>query len=87
MSRQTRLLALLAPAAVLAVVTLVGWPASRQMATARAQAGTKKEAIVFTVRLPADAVLLIDDHKTSETGAVRTFRTPPLPAGGTTRTP
>jgi arylsulfatase len=39
------------------------------------------EPITLTVRLPADAVLDIDDYRTKETGNVRTFRTPPLPAG------
>src|SRR5262245_52761212 len=46
-----------------------------------AQAGEQKEVIVVTVRLPASAILLIDNHKTTETGAVRTFQTPPLPVG------
>jgi arylsulfatase len=46
------------------------------------QAGEQKEAIVFTVRLPANAVLQIDGDKTTETGEVRTFHTPPLPATG-----
>jgi uncharacterized protein (TIGR02246 family) len=40
------------------------------------------EAILITLRLPADAVLEIDDYKTNSTGAVRTFQTPPLPADG-----
>src|SRR5262249_2775335 len=39
------------------------------------------EAIVITVRLPADAVLEIDGYRTESTGQVRTFRTPPLAAG------
>src|SRR5215472_17169064 len=39
------------------------------------------EPITITVRLPADAVLDIDDYRTKESGTVRTFRTPPLPAG------
>jgi uncharacterized protein (TIGR03000 family) len=46
-----------------------------------AQAGEQKEVVVFTVRLPASAVLQIDDDKTKETGQVRTFQTPPLPKG------
>jgi uncharacterized protein (TIGR02246 family) len=40
------------------------------------------EVILFLVRVPADAVLEIDDYKTNSTGAVRTFQTPPLPADG-----
>jgi len=45
------------------------------------QAGAGAEAIVVTVRLLADAVLEIDGYKTESTGALRTFQTPPLPAG------
>jgi uncharacterized protein (TIGR02246 family) len=40
------------------------------------------EAILITVRLPPDAVLEIDGHRTESTGEVRTFQTPPLPADG-----
>jgi uncharacterized protein (TIGR03000 family) len=40
------------------------------------------EVILFSVRVPADAVLEIDDYKTNSTGAVRTFQTPPLPGDG-----
>jgi uncharacterized protein (TIGR03000 family) len=47
----------------------------------RAQSGEKSAVIYITIRLPADATLFIDDHKTQETGDVRTFRTPPLPEG------
>jgi uncharacterized protein (TIGR03000 family) len=39
------------------------------------------EAIQLTVRLPADAILLIDDAKTVSTGESRTFTTPPLAKG------
>jgi uncharacterized protein (TIGR03000 family) len=46
------------------------------------QAGEQKQAITFRVRLPANAALQIDDDKTTETGEVRTFQTPPLPKGG-----
>jgi uncharacterized protein (TIGR03000 family) len=49
--------------------------------TAGAQTGEKPEVIVLTVRLPGNAILLIDDHKTQLTGDERIFRTPPLPAG------
>jgi uncharacterized protein (TIGR03000 family) len=45
-----------------------------------AQAGQAPEVIKITVRMPADAVLAIDDHKTTSTGEVRTFETPPLQA-------
>jgi uncharacterized protein (TIGR02246 family) len=64
---------------------VLGWAAASGKlsflppAVARAQAD---EVIVFTVRLPADAVLLIDDNKTESTGDVRTFQTPPLPMEG-----
>src|SRR5262249_6167140 len=47
----------------------------------RAQAGDQKEQIVFTVRVPDDAVLLIGNHKTQLTGGVRVFETPALPVG------
>src|SRR5262245_2533121 len=47
-----------------------------------ARAGEKDEALVVTIRLPADAVLLIDEHPMKLTGAVRVFRTPPLRVGG-----
>jgi uncharacterized protein (TIGR03000 family) len=47
----------------------------------RAQSGEKSAVIHISIRLPADATLFIDGHKTSETGDVRTFRTPPLPEG------
>ncbi len=47
-----------------------------------AQGGGAEEAIVFEVRVPADALLEIDGEKTTSTGARRTFTTPPLPAGG-----
>jgi uncharacterized protein (TIGR02246 family) len=39
------------------------------------------EAIVVTVRLPADAVLEIDGYRTESRGQVRTFRTPALAVG------
>src|SRR5262245_11495905 len=42
----------------------------------------QKEIIAFEVRLPADAVLMIDDYKTTSTGERRTFETPPLAKGG-----
>jgi uncharacterized protein (TIGR02246 family) len=57
----------------------LGW-AGGAGSLARAQ-GDAQEAIVITVLLPADAVLLIDDNKTQSAGEVRTFRTPPLAAG------
>src|SRR5262249_55077887 len=46
-----------------------------------AQATQQDEAILIKIRLPADAVLEIDGHKTTEKGEVRTFQTPPLPMG------
>src|SRR5262249_30352549 len=72
---------------VMAAGTLLGYlvatgnfPLGRQ-ANAAPQAGERKEAIIFTVRLPADATLTIDGDRTKETGQVRTFQTPPLPVG------
>jgi uncharacterized protein (TIGR03000 family) len=47
----------------------------------RAQAGEKMEVIVITVRLPADATLLIDDHTMQAAGGVRIFQTPPVLMG------
>ena len=49
---------------------------------ALAQAEQAEEVITFEVRLPANAVLEIDDQKTQETGEVRPFQTPPLKVGG-----
>jgi uncharacterized protein (TIGR03000 family) len=49
---------------------------------ARGQTGEQKQVIVFTIRLPADAALTINDHLTRETGSVRTYQTPPLSVGG-----
>jgi uncharacterized protein (TIGR02246 family) len=46
------------------------------------QPGQEAQAIVFTVRLPADAVLEIDGNRTVSSGDMRTFHTPPLPVGG-----
>jgi uncharacterized protein (TIGR03000 family) len=62
---------LLASAA--ALLTTVGWGS-----IARAQ-DTSGATIV--VEVPADAKLYFDDHLTRQTGAVRTFTTPPLRAG------
>jgi uncharacterized protein (TIGR03000 family) len=39
--------------------------------------------IFFEVRLPADAVLLIDGYKTKSTGDTRIFETPAVPPGKT----
>jgi uncharacterized protein (TIGR03000 family) len=47
-----------------------------------AQEGKQLEAIALTIRLPADAILLIDDHPTQSAGGVRAFQTPALPVGG-----
>src|SRR5262245_54557132 len=73
-------------AALACVTALVfGWAGTVDLlgpGAKAAQGGRQGEVIVLTVRLPADAVLLIDDHKTQETGGVRTFRTPPLAVGG-----
>jgi uncharacterized protein (TIGR03000 family) len=41
---------------------------------------TDQEAIV-EVTAPADAVILFDGHKTTQTGTHRVFATPPLPTG------
>src|SRR5262245_16822093 len=37
------------------------------------------QAIVFEVVVPTDAVLMIDDDRTTATGETRVFQTPPLP--------
>jgi uncharacterized protein (TIGR03000 family) len=74
MSQRTKSWAL----TLLAVGTLLGCVAGNLV---RAQSGEKSVVIHLTIRLPADATLFIDDHKTHETGDVRTFRTPPLPEG------
>ena len=81
MSKSTKCrVLLLAAGALLGCVAAAGvFPAANPV---RAQAGDQKAVIVITVRLPADAVLLIDEHPTKESGAVRTFQTPPLPMGG-----
>jgi uncharacterized protein (TIGR03000 family) len=63
---------------LLAVVTLLGCLAGSPVC---AQSGEKTAVIHITIRLPADAALFIDEHKTQETGDVRTFRTPPLSEG------
>jgi uncharacterized protein (TIGR03000 family) len=49
---------------------------------AKGSQGDAAEEIVFVVRLPADALLVIDDDKTTSTGEERRFRTPPLHVGG-----
>jgi uncharacterized protein (TIGR02246 family) len=70
---------------VLALGALFGWAATTGhlgFSPPAQGADEKKEAIEFVVRLPADATLEIDGNKTQETGAVRTFVTPPLPTGG-----
>jgi uncharacterized protein (TIGR02246 family) len=51
-------------------------------AQASGRADEEMATITFTVRLPADAILLIDDFHTKETGDVRTFQTPPLAKRG-----
>lgn len=60
---------------------LAGAVATQATGLVPAQAGEQKEVIVFTVRLPANATLQIDDDTTKETGEVRTFQTPALPKG------
>jgi hypothetical protein len=55
------------------------WPTKPLLGSSSAQqAGGAQEVIVITVRLPADAILLIDGNRTEATGAVRTFQTPLL---------
>src|SRR5262249_35853723 len=51
---------------------------SRSATTAAAAA---EEVIVFEIRVPAKAVLLIAGEKTTSTGTVRHFETPPLEVG------
>jgi uncharacterized protein (TIGR03000 family) len=43
--------------------------------------GLPNERATITVRLPAGATLYVDERKSSSTEAVRSFSTPPLPAG------
>src|SRR4051812_13470094 len=45
------------------------------------QAEEAEEVIEFELLVPAGAVVLIDGEKTTETGAVRHYQTPPLPTG------
>jgi uncharacterized protein (TIGR03000 family) len=47
----------------------------------RAQTGAKTGVIVITVRLPEDAVLMIENNKMKATGGVRIFQTSPLTEG------
>jgi uncharacterized protein (TIGR03000 family) len=63
---------------VLAVGTLLGCVAGSLV---HAQSGEKAAVIHITIRLPTDATLFINDHKTQEAGDLRTFRTPSLPEG------
>jgi uncharacterized protein (TIGR02246 family) len=68
----------------LAIGAGLGWAAlcGRVDWLPRAVAQTAQEAaIVFTVRLPADAVLEVEGTKTEATGQVRTFQTPSLAVG------
>src|SRR5262249_19479028 len=48
---------------------------------AAAPGQAEEQAIVFQVMLPADASLEFDGTKTTETGELRTFQTPPLAVG------
>jgi uncharacterized protein (TIGR03000 family) len=45
--------------------------------------GQDQKPISFEVRLPSGATLYIDDYKTTSTGEVRRFETPPLATGKT----
>jgi hypothetical protein len=71
---------------VLAAGALLGWLAASgkvplgrpaQAAAGGGSAQEVEEVIVFEVRLSADAVLEIDGNKTTASGELRTFRTPP----------
>jgi arylsulfatase len=69
---------------VLAIAAWLGWAAAsgRLDWVPRAFAQQAETAtIVFTVRLPADAILVIEESNTDATGEVRTFQTPPLAKG------
>jgi uncharacterized protein (TIGR03000 family) len=55
--------------------------AAAPAAAAAAPAQEEEQVIVFEVRLPGNALLEFDGVKTSETGEVRAFRTPPLAVG------
>jgi uncharacterized protein (TIGR03000 family) len=83
-STRVQTLLVLAAGALLGGVAASGNFLSGRQADASPASGSQGdslEVIVFQVRLPADAVLLIDDNKTEETGEARRFRTPPLPVG------
>jgi uncharacterized protein (TIGR02246 family) len=70
---------------VLAAGAVLGCAACERLGFAQralGQAEGPTDIIAFTVRLPGDAVLLIDDYQTQLRGDVRTFQTPPLPIGG-----
>src|SRR5262245_10368577 len=67
-------LALFQPADAAALSPEAGPPAGLQ--------ADAEQAITFEVLLPADAVRTIDGSKTTETGEVRDFQTPPLKVGG-----
>jgi uncharacterized protein (TIGR03000 family) len=80
---RSRALIVLAASALLGAVagnSLPGWQA--RAAPGDARAGDGKEIIFFEVRVPAGALLEIDGNKTTSTGEVRTFQTPPLKVGG-----
>jgi uncharacterized protein (TIGR02246 family) len=80
---------LLAAATLLGAVAVAvsvsnGWQANAATQSARRvgdKVGAPEAIIVFTVRLPPDSALLIDDQKTQSPGEVRTFQTPPVALG------
>jgi arylsulfatase len=88
-----QLAAVLAIGALLGYVLAAGQSGLNQQANASAQtvrvataahvhAQVEKQAIVFEVLLPANALLEIEGEKTKQTGAARSFQTPPLKLGG-----
>src|SRR5262249_40830134 len=72
----------LAAGALLGYVAASGRFLPRPAAAQEAKQPPEELAIItFTVRLPADAILLIDEDKTTSTGDVRTFQTLPVAKG------
>jgi len=67
------------------MVSKTGWQAAVVMAAGAlcgfAAAQDPERVINFTLLVPADAVVTIDDNPTREAGAARQFQTPPLPVG------
>jgi uncharacterized protein (TIGR03000 family) len=57
------------------------WPAGAPSAGAAGQTGPGGACLVLSVRVPSSAEILVDGKRTTQTGADRTFESPPLEAG------